>query len=82
MYKSILFITILLHTCHANIDYVEKLQAQFNKEVIELNIYKKRFNKYLEQKCKDDLQCYKEQILHLKSWNTVQQDTKLFDLMN
>jgi len=81
MKKSILLIIIFLSTCHANIDYIKELQAQFNEEVLEIHVYKKRFNQYLETECNDDLQCYKDKISHLKSWDTVKKDNKLLYLM-
>lgn len=77
MIKSILFITILLSTCYSNTTDVKALQEQFNKDVIELNVFKKRFGTYLEKTCNDDITCYKNIITKLKSWNTVQTDHKL-----
>jgi len=77
MIKSILLITILLSTCYSNTANVKELQEQFNKDVIELYVFKKRFGTYLEKICNDDINCYKNKITELKSWNTVQEDNKL-----
>ena len=77
MIKSIFLITILMSTCYSTTADVKKLQDQFNKDVIELNVFKKRFGTYLEKSCGDDLKCYKNIITQLKSWNTVKEDSKL-----
>ena len=77
MIKSILLITILLSTCYSNSTNIKELQEQFNKDVIELNVFKKRFGTYLEKSCGDDLKCYKNIITTLKSWKSVKKDNKL-----
>jgi hypothetical protein len=77
MIRSLIFVTILLNTCYSNTTNVKELQEQFNQDVIELNVFKKRFGSYLQEKCNDDIKCYKGMITRLKSWDTVQKDNKL-----
>jgi len=77
MIRSILFVTILLNISYSNTTNIKELQEQFKNDVIELNVFKKRFGTYLEKKCDDDIKCYKNMITKLKSWQTVQNDNKL-----
>jgi len=81
MIKSILFITILSSVCYSNTTNIQQLQEQFNKDVIELNVFKKRFGKYLTKICDDDMKCYKNVIGKLKSWDTVKKDDKLKNIL-
>jgi len=82
MIKSLFFIMILLNILHASTNNVRKLQKQFHQDVIELNVFQKRFGTYLERHCNDNLQCYKNSITKLKSWKTVKQDNKLQYYLN
>lgn len=60
---------------------IKKLQNEFIENVIELNVYKKRFSHFLYKNCKKDHHCIKEQIQRLKSWESVQADKTLKTLL-
>jgi len=60
---------------------IEQLKKEFNQEVIELNVFKKRFHSYLGKSCLDDIICYKKTIKKLKTWPTVQSDPILNKLL-
>lgn len=81
MLKVILFITILFSFVYSNIIDIEKLQKEFKENVIEVNIFKKRYNNYLKRSCGDDFECVKLSIETLKSWDTVQNDRFLQYIM-
>jgi len=77
MIKSLLLIIILLNTSYSITNNIKELQIQFKQDVIELNVFKKRYGSYLEKKCEDNLKCFKTTITRLKSWDTVKKDNKL-----
>ena len=77
MIRPIIFVTILLNICYSNTTNVKELQEKFTKDVIELNVFRKRFGSYLEKSCSDDIKCYQNTITKLKSWESVQNDNKL-----
>lgn len=56
---------------------IEKLQQQFHNDVIELNIFKKRFGSYIKNACNDNLACHRKTVKKLKSWESVQNDKTL-----
>ncbi len=54
------------------------LKKDFYQKVVKTNIYKKRFNKYLQKKCpNDDDICIQKQIEILGNWNTTKNDNSL-----
>jgi len=60
---------------------IKKLQNEFIKNVIELNVYKKRYSQFLDKKCQTDYICLQEQIQRLKTWESVQNDNILKKLL-
>lgn len=56
---------------------IKKLQNEFIENVIELNVYKKRFSNFLSKTCNEDYLCLQKQIQRLKTWESVQNDIKL-----
>ena len=79
MFRLILLILITNFANASNIE-IKKLQEQFTANVIEINIFRKRFSTYLEKKCGDDFECIQNHINILKSWETVQNDRSLWDI--
>jgi len=77
MIKHLLFFTLLISFSYSNIHNIKELQEQFHTDVIELNIFKKRFNSYINKACKDNLRCHRDTVKKLKSWESVQSDKKL-----
>ncbi|MGB3750317.1 MAG: L,D-transpeptidase [Arcobacteraceae bacterium] len=77
MIKHLLFCAILLSVSYSDSHTIKELQEEFHKDVIELNIFKKRFSKYIKNACKDDLRCQRNTVQKLKSWESVQNDKKL-----
>lgn len=78
-----LFIALLLSSSvFATQKVVDQLSKEFYEDVLELQAFKKRYNKYLLKHCDDDLQCYKVYIDKLKSWKQVQEDTKLQSILH
>ncbi|MEA2019505.1 MAG: L,D-transpeptidase [Campylobacterota bacterium] len=77
MIKVILFLCILANTIYANTQNIKELQIAFQKNVIEINVFRKRYQKYITAKCGDNLECIKSKINRLKSWDTVQNDSPL-----
>ena len=77
MIKVILFFTILIGDLHASAHNIKELQDAFQNDVIELNIFRKRYPKYITKNCKDDIECIKLSVERLKSWDTVQNDSSL-----
>jgi len=77
MIRSLFPIIILCNLSSASTTNITNLQQEFKKEVLELNVFKKRFGSYLTKNCADDLLCYRKTIKKLKSWETVQNDSKL-----
>ena len=74
------FISILFffnYSIYANTLDINALQEEFIKEVIELNVFKKRYDKYLNKRCADDIVCLEKFIENLKKWDTVQNDNSL-----
>ena len=54
---------------------LDSLQNEFHKKVVLTNIYKKRFNTYLTNKCKDyESSCIEDYIEKLNSWESTQHD--------
>jgi lipoprotein-anchoring transpeptidase ErfK/SrfK len=74
MVKSIILLIILVNIGYSNTIIVDELQKKFNQDVIELNVFKKRYNNYLQKNCQDNIICYQKKINLLKSWNTVKND--------
>ena len=60
---------------------IKKLQNEFIQNVIELNVYKKRYSQFLDKKCQKDYICLQEQIQRLKTWESVQNDNILKKLL-
>jgi hypothetical protein len=60
---------------------IKKLQNEFIENVIELNVYKKRYSQFLNKKCQKDYICLQEQIQRLKTWESVQNDKILKKLL-
>lgn len=77
MLRLILPILLLSDFINATGIDVKKLEAEFKKNVIETNIFRKRFNRYLNKNCGDDFNCIQERIEMLKTWDTVQNDKYL-----
>lgn len=77
MIRVILFFTILLNIVNANTTNIKQLQKEFQNDVIEVNVFRKRYAKFIRKNCEDDFQCIKENIKKLKSWDTVQHDNIL-----
>ena len=79
MFRLIFLILITTFANGSNID-IKKLQYEFTRDVIETNIYRKRFNNYLNEKCGEEFACIQKQIGILKSWDTVQNDKNLWNM--
>jgi len=77
MLKTILIIITFINLLFSNDLDIKKLQNNFITDVIELNIYKKRFSTFLHNNCNKDYSCLKTQIARLKTWESVQKDKKL-----
>ena len=54
MIKVILFITILTNIVNANTKDIEKLQKAFQENVIEVNVFRKRYEKFIKRNCDDN----------------------------
>lgn len=81
MFKLILLLTIPFYFSFANTVVIKQLQEEFNKNVLETNIFRKRFDSYLTKTCQDDFECLRKQINYLKKWDTVQNDESLKKLI-
>jgi len=77
MLKIILFILLPFYILNANTLIIEQLQVEFHKDVIETNIFRKRFNSYLTNKCDTDIICIRRYIDLLKTWDTIKNDEAL-----
>jgi len=75
--KSVIYLILLTLTSLAYSVNIEELQNEFKQDVVELNIFKKRFHTYLNENCNDNLLCYQEKIKNLKTWETVKSDKQL-----
>lgn len=82
MIRTILFVILLLTSTFANTTKIKELQNQFKENVIEVNIYRKRFATYLKKNCDDNFECFKSNINRLKSWDTVKNDKFLKYIKN
>ncbi len=71
---SIFIITNLF----SNTFSIQTLQSEFIKNVIETNIFRSRYEKYLNNKCEDNFECFQNYINYLKKWDTVQNDQTLW----
>ncbi len=60
---------------------IKQLQKEFKENVIELNVYQKRFPKFLNEACHKEYNCLKKQIRRLKSWESVQKDKTLQQML-
>lgn len=69
----IILLGLQLYLFSTNIN-IEALQQEFKKSVIETNIFRKRFDKYLTNNCQNDFECLSSYINRLKQWDTVQND--------
>ena len=78
-----IYVVLLSSNIIASIDVdIEKLQKNFYIKVLKTNIYKKRFNSYLNKKCPNDSsKCYEYHINYLSSWDTVQEDLVLNNMI-
>lgn len=76
MFRLILLILLSDFINATNVD-IKKLQEEFNKNVIETSIFRRRFNLYLNKNCGDDFNCIQRSIARLKTWDTVQNDKTL-----
>lgn len=81
MIRVILVFTILLSAINANITNIKQLQIEFQKDVIEVNVFKKRYGTFIEKHCKDNFQCIKNTVKRLRSWDTVQNDNILKNIL-
>lgn len=62
---------------------IKNLQNEFRKNVIENNIYKKRFKNYLSTFCeKSDILCLNQKIDSIRTWESTPKDKKLQYLIN
>ncbi|MEA2051071.1 MAG: L,D-transpeptidase family protein [Campylobacterota bacterium] len=77
MLKLILPLLLLESLYSTNID-IDKLRYEFTKDVVETNIFRKRYNKYINSNCKDNFKCFQKKINYLKQWKSVQNDEKLW----
>lgn len=77
MIKYILIFTLCSTFALSDTEKIKTLQAQFQRDVIELHIFQKRFGTYLNESCNEELQCFRKTIKKLKSWQSVQTDKKL-----
>ncbi len=82
MIRIILISILTLSILHANTLDIKVLQNEFQKNVIETNVFIKRYNTYLEKNCNDDFTCLKSSIEILKSWDTVKNDQPLQEFIN
>ncbi|MEA3512216.1 MAG: L,D-transpeptidase [Campylobacterota bacterium] len=80
--KKLLLTLYIVTFSFANVKHIETLQQEFQKNVIELNIYQKRYGSYIKNNCDIDITCTKEVISLLKSWDTVKNDKSLKFLLN
>jgi len=81
MIKIIILIVLYINT-YANQYNIKALQEEFYTNVIEINVFRKRFENYLNKNCEDNLSCIKEHISILKSWENVKNDDKLKYLLD
>jgi len=77
MKKYLIIMILLVNIANSSTTLINSMQEQFQRDVLELNVFKKRYGIYLNKQCGDDLLCYKNKIQILKSWETVQEDKKL-----
>ncbi len=84
MIKVILFFTILISAINinANTKDIQQLQKEFQENVIEVNVFRKRYAKFIKRNCEDDFKCIKKEIETLKSWETVKNDNILKYILN
>jgi|GEM_PF-1247228 len=80
MLKFILLTLLSFYILCADTTIVKQLQVEFNNDVIEINIFRKRFNTYLTNKCQTDFSCIKNYVNLLKTWDTVKNDKYLIFL--
>ncbi len=83
-YKNIIYI-ILLSSQLLGVSNLQLkiLNDSFYEKVVKTNIYKKRFDKYLNKNCPDSSsQCYKTYIDAISKWETTKQDEYLQYSMN
>lgn len=73
---TIFFCVSFIYLQASTVD-ISKLQNEFEKKVLEVNAFKKRYGSYLFKNCEDDFNCYEKYINLLKSWDSVQNDNSL-----
>lgn len=80
--KKIIILIVLCINIFANQYDIKILQEEFYNNVIEINVFRKRFENYLNKNCGDELKCIQDNIKILKSWENVKKDDKLMYLWN
>jgi len=81
MIKLILIPSLIVNFLFSNDLDIKQLQKEFRQNVIELNVYQKRFPKFLNKTCHKEYNCLKKQIIRLKNWESVQNDKILQQML-